>query len=223
MIPIKDNVPTRTFPIITLSLLVVNVAAFIYARTMPVYLQATLIKGFGLIPQEFLLALSTKPELLPYNVLTIFTSMFLHAGFLHLGGNMLYLWIFGNNIEDAVGHVRFIFFYGLSGVAAAVMQFLVEPTSMVPMIGASGAVSGILGGYLMLFPRAKIKTLIFIFIFFTFVDLPAMLLLTVWFLIQVLYSHTDGVAWFAHIGGFLFGLITIRLFTLGRKVVKVPR
>jgi membrane associated rhomboid family serine protease len=223
MIPIKDNIPTRTFPIITASLLVVNIVAFVYARTMPVHLQATLIKGFGLIPREFLLALSTKPELLPYNVLTIFTSMFLHAGFLHLGGNMLYLWIFGNNIEDAVGHVRFIFFYGLSGIAAAVMQFLVDPTSMVPMIGASGAVSGVLGGYLMLFPRAKIKTLIFIFIFFTFVDLPAMLLLTVWFLIQVLYLHTDGVAWFAHIGGFLFGLITIRLFTLGRTVVKVPR
>ena len=136
---------------------------------------------------------------------------------------MLYLWIFGNNIEDSMGHVRFIFFYGLSGIAAGLFQFVYDPTSDIPMIGASGAVSGILGAYLLLFPYARVKTLIFIFIFITTVELPAIVLLTIWFFMQVLFSHTQGVAWFAHIGGFLFGLITIKLFTLGRRRARPAR
>jgi membrane associated rhomboid family serine protease len=126
---------------------------------------------------------------------------------------MLYLWIFGNNVEDALGHMRFIFFYLVSGLVAAAFQFSNDPSSSVPMIGASGAISGVLGAYLVLYPYARIKTLLIIFIFFKVIELPAILLLTVWFLIQVFYSTSmEGVAWFAHIGGFIFGLLTIKLF-----------
>ena len=217
MIPLRDNIPTRTFPIITATLMVVNTLVFVYAVFMPGAEEKTFVARYGLVPREFLLSLHDRQELLPYNVLTLFTSMFLHGGLLHLGGNMLYLWIFGNNIEDSMGHIRFIFFYGLSGIAAGLFQFVYDPASDIPMIGASGAVSGILGAYLLLFPYARIKTLIFVFVFITTVELPAVVLLTIWFFMQVLFSHTQGVAWFAHIGGFLFGLITIKLFTLGRR------
>ncbi len=223
VIPLRDNIPTHTFPIITITLVVVNTLLFVYAAFMPAPAEKALVARYGLVPREFLLSLHQRQELLPYNVLTIFTSMFLHGSLFHLGGNMLYLWIFGNNIEDSMGHGRFIVFYGLSGVAAALFQFAVDPTSDVPMVGASGAISGILGAYLLLFPYARIKTLIFIFIFITTVELPAIVLLTIWFFIQVIFSHTQGVAWFAHMGGFLFGLIFIKLFTLGRRRVRAPR
>src|SRR5208337_722901 len=142
-----------------------------------------------LIPKELVWAATMRPDLLPYNILTIFTSMFLHGGILHVGGNMLYLWIFGNNVEDAAGHFRFILFYAASGVAAALVQCSFDPGSASPMIGASGAISGILGAYLLLYPRARVKTLIFIFIFITTVDIPAMLLLTLWFFVQIVFSH----------------------------------
>ena len=150
-------------------------------------------------------------------LLTIFTSMFLHGGVLHVAGNMLYLWIFGNNVEDA-HRAREVpaFLSACPGWSPAVAQFSFDPSSAVPMIGASGAVSGILGAYLLLFPRAKVKTLVFIFVFITTVDIPAVLLLTVWFLMQIIFSQGQGVAWFAHIGGFLFGLVTIKIFMLGR-------
>ena len=156
---------------------------------------------------------SSRLDLVPYNVMTIFTSMFLHGGFFHLGGNMLYLWIFGNNIEDSTGHGRFILFYLLAGIAAAFAQLFYDPTSNIPMIGASGAVSGVLGAYLVLYPYARIKTLLFIIIFIKIVELPAIVLLTIWFFMQVLYSGMEGVAWYAHIGGFVFGLIMIKLFS----------
>jgi membrane associated rhomboid family serine protease len=223
VIPIRDNIPTRSVPIITISLIVVNTSLFIHAVFMPASVEKELVMKYGLIPRELFLSVHDRLELLPYNVLTIFTSMFLHGGFLHLGGNMLYLWIFGNNIEDSTGHLKFVLFYGLSGIAAALVQFVYEPTASVPMIGASGAISGILGAYLVLFPYARVKTLIFIFFFITTVELPAIVLLTIWFFMQVLFSHTEGVAWSAHIGGFLFGLVTIRLFTLGRRTARPTR
>ncbi len=184
---------------------------------MPAGQERAFVAKYGLVPRELLVSLRYHQELLPYNVLTLLTSMFLHGGIFHLVGNLLYLWIFGNNIEDSMGHARFILFYALSGVAAGLCQFVYEPSSELPMVGASGAVSGVLGAYLLLFPYARIKTLIFIFIFITTVDLPAIVLLTIWFFMQILFSHTQGVAWFAHIGGFLFGLLTIKLFTLGKR------
>lgn len=190
---------------------------------MPVGEEGAFVTRYGLVPRELLVSLRDRQELLPYNLLTLLTSMFLHGGIFHLGGNMLYLWIFGNNIEDSMGHARFVLFYALSGVAAALCQFVYDPASALPMVGASGAVSGVLGAYLLLFPYARIKTLIFIFIFITTVELPAIVLLTIWFFMQILFSDTQGVAWFAHIGGFLFGLITIKLFTLGKARARPGR
>jgi membrane associated rhomboid family serine protease len=217
MIPLKDNIPSRTFPIITTIIIVVNLLIFVYASLMPTAAQRVLVERFALIPRELMISLEDRTELLPYNFLTIFTSMFLHGGVFHVAGNMLYLFIFGNNIEDSLGHVRFIFFYGASGMVAALMQFLFDPSSGLPMIGASGAVSGVLGAYLLLYPYARIKTLIFIFVFITTVEMPAVVMLTIWFLMQLAFSHVgEGVAWWAHIGGFIFGLVTIKLFALGR-------
>ena len=143
--------------------------------------------------------------------------MFMHGGLLHLGGNMLFLWIFGNNVEDAMGHVKFVVFYLLGGVAALALQVVIDPNSTMPTLGASGAIAGVLGGYMLLFPRARVVTVIFIVFFFTILELPAMLVLGVWFVQQALFGlRSDrpggGVAYFAHIGGFVFGLAAIRLF-----------
>ena len=151
--------------------------------------------------------------------------MFMHGGLLHLGGNMLFLWIFGNNVEDSMGPVKFLLFYLLGGLAAAAAQILIGPDSQVPNLGASGAVAGVLGGYLILFPRARVITVIFIVFFFTIVELPAVLILGFWFVQQVLFGYFDlnstgaggGVAYFAHIGGFAFGLLAIKLFADDRK------
>jgi membrane associated rhomboid family serine protease len=153
---------------------------------------------------------------------TIFTSMFMHGGLLHIGGNMLFLWIFGNNIEDSMSHWRFPIFYLLGGLVALFAQTLVEPSAAVPTVGASGAIAGVLGGYARLYPRARVVTVIFIVIFFTILTLPALLVLGLWFLMQVAYGAADlgqplgggggGVAYFAHIGGFVFGLLLIKLF-----------
>ncbi len=153
--------------------------------------------------------------------LTILTSMFMHGGLLHIGGNMLFLWIFGNNIEDSMGKGRFVAFYLLGGLVAVLAQTLIEPNAAVPTIGASGAVAAVLGGYALLYPHARVVTLLFIIIFFTIVELPALLVLGAWFALQALSGATEvtqpvgdggGVAYFAHIGGFLFGLATIKLF-----------
>jgi membrane associated rhomboid family serine protease len=216
MIPLKDNVPTRTVPIITATLVVVNILVFAWSLTLSEGLERRLIGTYAFVPKDLLVSFGPHLNLLPYNVLTIFTSMFLHGGVLHVAGNMLYLWIFGNNVEDAAGHLRFLAFYLCSGLAACAAQFSFDPSSTVPMIGASGAVSGILGAYLLLFPWAKVKTLIFIVIFITTVDIPAVVLLTIWFIMQIAFSQGQGVAWFAHIGGFIFGLVLIRVFMLGK-------
>jgi membrane associated rhomboid family serine protease len=152
-------------------------------------------------------------------VITIFTSMFLHGSLLHLGGNMLFLWIFGNNIEDSMGRLTFVAFYLLGGLAALGLQVVTDPNSMVPTVGASGAIAGVLGAYARLYPRARVVTLVFIVIIFTVVTLPALLVLGLWFLLQLLPAFSEpitgaggGVAYFAHIGGFLFGVLLIKLF-----------
>jgi len=214
MIPIRDNIATRTFPIITVSIIFVNILIFLWMRFALTGMEGqTVYKYFGLVPREFITSVYSRLDLVPYNVMTVFSSMFLHGGFFHIGGNMLYLWIFGNNIEDAMGHGRFLVFYLLAGIVAAFAQLLYDLTSNIPMIGASGAVSGVLGAYLVLYPYARIKTLLFIIIFIKIVELPAIVLLTIWFFMQVLYSSLGGVAWYAHIGGFVFGLVVIKLFS----------
>jgi membrane associated rhomboid family serine protease len=217
VIPLKDNVPTRTLPIISVSFIFVNILIFLWQRfALQSDVSEMVYKYYGFVPHELIISLTTQWNLVPYNIMTMFTSMFLHGGFLHLAGNMLYLWIFGTNVEDAFGHMRFIPFYILSGLVATVFQLSYDPLSDVPMIGASGAISGVLGAYLVLYPFARIKTLVFFFI----VEIPAILLLTIWFFMQVLYSTSmNGVAWYAHIGGFIFGLLTAKLFVRksGRK------
>jgi len=162
---------------------------------------------------------------LPPTYLTVFTAMFMHGGLLHLGGNMLFLWIFGNNVEDSMGPVKFLIFYLLAGLAATAGQLLVGPDANVPNLGASGAIAGVLGGYILLFPRARVVTVIFIVFFFTIVELPALLILGFWFIQQLLFGYFDlnsggvggGVAYFAHIGGFAFGLLAIKVFADERK------
>ncbi|MHB8110848.1 MAG: rhomboid family intramembrane serine protease [Syntrophorhabdaceae bacterium] len=221
MIPLKDNIPTRTFPIITVGLIFVNIIIFMWQhfllRTSD---SAILYTYFGLVPKEFIASFTSRHDLLPYNVMTIFTSMFIHGGFFHIIGNMLYLWIFGNNIEDRLGHVGFLVFYIISGICAALFQLFYDPASEVPMIGASGAISGILGAYLVTYPYARVKTIIIIVIFLKIVDIPAVLLLTVWFLMQFLYASVEGVAWYAHVGGFIFGLFFALILLRRRKTIR---
>jgi membrane associated rhomboid family serine protease len=167
----------------------------------------------------------TASSQLPTGV-TVFTSMFTHAGLLHLGGNMLFLWIFGNNVEDSMGHVRFVIFYVLGGLAALALQIVIGPNSTVPTLGASGAIAGVLGGYILIYPRARVLTLIFLFVFFTFIEIPAFFFLFIWFAQQAIFGAIDltdptggsgGVAYFAHIGGFVFGLLAIKLFAVRRS------
>lgn len=164
--------------------------------------------------------------------LSLLTAMFSHAGLLHLGGNMLFLWIFGNNVEDSMGRARFILFYVLGGLAATAGQVAMQPDAIVPTLGASGAVAGVLGGYILLYPRAKVVTLVFLVFFFTILELPAILFLGIWFGEQLLFASLDltdpvgsggGVAYFAHVGGFAFGLLAIKLFATRRNEFAPPR
>ena len=214
-LPLKDDNPTSTFPLFTIGLILANGLVFYHQMSLDVVESQNFIFKWGAIPYQILhgVVLREFPEIpLP---LTIFSSMFLHGGFLHLFGNMLYLWIFGNNIEDTLGHFRFLFFYLVCGLAAGLAQVYSNPNSTVPMIGASGAVAGILGAYLLLFPRARILTLFFIFIFVKFIRLPALVVLGFWFLIQLLGvwgGSISNVAFFAHVGGFIAGLVLIKIF-----------
>jgi membrane associated rhomboid family serine protease len=211
MIPIRDDNPTRTFSFVTLAFIAANVTVFVHELRLPETRIEAFINEFGFVPA--VLTYGQKPA----DFVGVFTSMFLHGGWSHIIGNMLFLWIFGNNIEDAVGHGKFIVFYLLSGVAAAGAQFAMDPQSTVPMIGASGAVSGVLGAYLLLYPRARVTVLIPIWIFFKFVEVPAVMMLIIWFGLQLLSGlftppgHA-GVAFWAHIGGFVAGLVLILFF-----------
>ncbi|HDZ62352.1 MAG TPA: rhomboid family intramembrane serine protease [Nitrospirae bacterium] len=220
MIPYKSDNPVSIFPFVTVGLIVVNVFVFILQMTAPIDPEE-IVFAYGAIP-HFLLTFNSVQPLHPS--LTVFTSMFMHGSVLHLGGNMLYLWIFGNNIEDQLGHFRFLMFYLLCGLAAVYSHALSDPYSMVPMIGASGAVSGILGAYLLLFPRARIHTLVFLLFFVQVVRLPALFVIGFWILIQILNgmmsqgaAEHGGIAWFAHIGGFISGIVLIMLFFIIRR------
>ncbi len=168
---------------------------------------------FGYIPVELTHSVELTPQMPASPYFTMFSSMFMHGGWLHLIGNMLFLWIFGNNVEDFFGHVWFVMFYLLSGLAALTLQTLFDPASQVPMIGASGAIAGVMGGYMILHPRARITVLLFLFFFIQFVALPAKVVLGIWFVYQLFMSlaanSEGGVAFFAHVGGFVFGLAVL--------------
>jgi membrane associated rhomboid family serine protease len=208
MIPLRDTQPSRGVPVMTILLIVVNALAFFYELSLDPWSRNHLIATYGLVPDH-----------LRYTA--IFTSMFLHGGWLHIIGNMWFFWIFGDNIEDILGRVQFLFFYLLCGVAAALTQVALNPDSALPTIGASGAIAGVMGAYLVKFPRARVLTLVPIFFFLTTYELPAFVILGWWFIVQIFsgvgsiaYSNLSegGVAWFAHVGGFLTGIILIYLF-----------
>jgi membrane associated rhomboid family serine protease len=236
MIPLKDDVPGRTPPIVTTLLIAINAVAFFYQLSLQFAEPAGGVRGavdaaealvyeFGLVPCRLMRAC---PYDFPHPIVTILTSMFLHGGLFHIAGNMLYLWIFGNNVEDALGHGRFLVFYLVCGIAAAVGQTLISPTSDIPMIGASGAVSGVLGAYLLLYPYATILTLITFGFFIRFVHVPALIVLGFWIVVQFANGFLSlgmpgaggGVAWFAHIGGFVagLGLLFVLRPSRGRRV-----
>jgi membrane associated rhomboid family serine protease len=214
-IPLKDDNPTLTFPVVTLGLILANGWVFYHQISMDVVESQKFVFQWGAIPYQIMTGQSLFGPLPVPVQFTLFSSMFLHGGFLHLVGNMLYLWIFGNNIEDTLGHFRFLLFYLLCGLAAAMAQVLASPGSTVPMIGASGAVAGVLGAYILLFPGARVLTLLIIIIFIKFIRLPALIVLGFWFFLQllgVMGGAISNVAFFAHIGGFVVGLILIKIF-----------
>ena len=238
MIPLKDNIPTVNFPIVTITLIVLNIGMYFFFQHGDISLGEPSgrdyrenVVEYGSIPYEIThpgeqcaapgagpSACTDDDSGLASTWLTLLTSMFMHGGLLHLGGNMLFLWIFGNNIEDAMGRLKFPAFYLLGGLVATIAQTLIDTNSTVPSIGASGAVAAVLGGYALLYPRARVVTLVIIIVFITLIELPALLVLGLWFLFQ-LYDASQpvageggGIAYFAHIGGFVFGLALIKLF-----------
>ncbi len=223
MFPLRDENPSRSTPVVTRLLIVVNVAAFLYQL-----MQGADLRGFmyawGMVPARVTLALRYGEESLAGPGLTFLTSMFLHGGWLHLVGNMWYLWIFGDNVEDRLGRGRFLLFYLAAGLGAALLHYALHPASRVPTVGASGAIAGVLGGYLVAFPRARVITLVPLFPFFQIMALPAVVVLGLWFVFQFFsgflalgFATGGGVAWWAHIGGFAFGLIAMRLLGGGRR------
>jgi membrane associated rhomboid family serine protease len=285
LIPLRDNIPTLRFPVLTVALIVINVAVFIWQWQFPVdrdLERAGLTSGidqsaveYGAIPYRithpadskcFLAAVphgntiseeiacegtpelraageivgervkstqggtTTVPKPVPLDQaawwVTVLAAMFMHGGILHIAGNMLFLWIFGNNIEDSMGRPRFLLFYLLAGLISLYAQALIDTSSTVPTIGASGAIAGVLGGYALMFPRARVLTLIFIIFFVTLIEIPAVILLGVWFVLQFVpaigqtavtdLAGGDSVAYLAHVGGFIFGLAAIKLFVRGR-------
>ena len=240
MLPLRDNIPTTRTAYVTYGLIVVNVLVYFFWQRgglslgdpTNLHYQCQLAE-WAAVPKEITHGASDAlppqcgtDDANPY--LTIFTAMFMHGGLLHLGGNMLFLYIFGNNLEDAMGPVKFLLFYLLGGVAALALQVAIDPSSTVPTLGASGAIAGVLGGYILLFPRAKVVTVIFIVFFFTILELPALLVLGIWFVEQAVMGYFDlaqptgggggGVAYFAHIGGFIFGLLAVRAFSSRQRV-----
>ena len=267
MIPIKDNIPTDRFPIVTFALILANVIVYVLA----IRHGGSLIGGpdtqevvkYGAIPYslthsgahcaEFAQQTLSGPQpvgmfcsgqMLPDGTIarvpaagalpaweTVFTSMFMHGSILHIGGNMLFLWIFGNNVEDSMGPIKFFFFYILGGLAALALQVAVGPNSTAPTIGASGAIAAVLGGYIVLYPRARVLTLVLIVFFVTVIELPTVVMLGIWFAEQALFGAANltnptgggGVAYFAHVGGFVFGAASIRLLATKRKLVPPRR
>jgi membrane associated rhomboid family serine protease len=221
MIPLKDDNPTRTFPFVTILLVALNVALFLWEVLLPPeVLQAEVLPVLAVIPERLTGLDPLDPLAWADGGTRLLAAMFLHGGVMHLVGNMVYLWIFGNNIEDSMGHGRFLIFYLVCGLAASFAQVAASPRSPVPMIGASGAISGILGAYLILFPAARVLTLIFVLFFVRVVPFPAVIVLGVWFLMQVINAGSympgqlapGGVAWYAHIGGFVAGMALVAPF-----------
>lgn len=215
MIPVKDDIPSRTFPFVTVALIIVNAAVFIYQLTLGMSGVESFILRTAAVPAEIMSHSDIGPVAIVPLPFTLITAMFVHGGLLHIGGNMLFLWIFGDNVEDRLGHFVYFVFYLAAGVAASMAHILIEPGSTSPMVGASGAIAGVLGAYFLMFPRAQINTLVILPLYISMVRLPALFFLGFWFLLQVLNSgasSSGGVAWYAHIGGFAAGVAAAIVF-----------
>jgi len=207
MFPLRDTQPSYSRPVVTVFLIVFNILVFLFEVSLDPYSRNAFIAEYGLIPDRF-------------QASAVLTSMFLHGGWFHVLGNMWFLWIFGDNIEDILGHAKYLLFYLLCGAAAALTHVFFNHFSRVPTVGASGAIAGVMGAYMVKFPRSRIVTLVFIFIFVTTIDVPAVVMLLYWFALQVFSgvgsiadSHVSqgGTAWFAHVGGFVAGILLIHL------------
>jgi membrane associated rhomboid family serine protease len=215
MIPLRDKNPSGIFPVITLTIILINVFVFLYEVQLGPAV-GNFLKRYALIPAEVTGSLRYGTATFSDTLAPFLTSMFLHGGWLHLILNMWFLWIFGDNIEDTLGGLRYILFYILCGLGAALTHFLIQPGSTLPVLGASGAIAGVLGAYAVLFPGARVVTLVPIFFFLQIIELPALVVLGLWFVLQILSGFLEaaspmraGTAWWAHIGGFLAGIVLI--------------
>lgn len=227
MIPLHDDIPSRHYPLVTRLLVLASVLVFLYEWSLPARKLWVLVHSWGVVPARY----SSLEHLLVYRwelALPLVTSIFLHGGWMHLASNMLYLWIFGDNVEDRMGHGRFLVFYLLVGVLGNAAHILADPASRVPAIGASGAIAGVLGAYLVSFPGARVATLVPLGIFLTVVQVPAVLFLFAWFLLQLANGvaalgvpSAQQVAWWAHIGGFVAGLLLVGVFATDRQSGRV--
>ena len=214
MIPLRDVIPSRTTPYVTVSIIILNAAAWFFELSIPGDALPSFLQTYGVVPAQF-------------RVPTLFTSMFLHGSWSHVIGNMWYLWIFGDNVEDRLGHGRFIVFYLMCGTVAALGQIAIEPSSTLPTIGASGAIAGVMGAYFVLYPRSRVLTLIPLIVFWEIVELPAIILLGFWFVMQLVSAGaisvtaaahgSGGVAFAAHVAGFVVGMIGVFVFRKRRE------
>ena len=220
MIPFRENIPSRTFPLINISIIVANVLVFFYELSLGGRSLDRLITHYGIVPAA-VFAWPQSDLAFAAVVVPFFTSMFLHGGWLHLIGNMWYLWIFGDNVEDRLGHFSYLIFYLLCGLGAGIAHTILNAETTVPSVGASGAIAGVLGAYVISYPFARVLTLVPIFIFLQVIEIPALIVLGFWFVMQFLYGaaslaitgpNAGGVAWWAHVGGFIIGIILVGLF-----------
>ncbi len=229
MIPLRDSTRSETFPYVTVALIVINSMVWLYEVSLGPYAEQ-FVNEYGLIPLRFV-TYSQHPGGFVANALVpLFSSIFMHAGWMHIIGNMWFLWIFGDNIEDRLGHLGYVIFYLVCGMSASLIHVLFHPTSTLPMIGASGAISAVLGAYLISFPHARVFTLLIIFVLIRFVEIPAFVFLIIWFLFQFVagtagagaQQEIGGVAYWAHMGGFVVGIALVWLFPK-RKGLRPPR
>ncbi|MGD8982489.1 MAG: rhomboid family intramembrane serine protease [Desulfobacteraceae bacterium] len=224
MIPLKDENRSKTIPVVNIILIFTNLAFFMYQQLFAFQEVQTLFLRLGAIPYEFTHFVDKDPPALVPVPLTLLTAMFMHGGWIHLLSNMLFLWIFGDNVEDRLGHFRYLCFYLLCGVAGSLSHIATNSHSTVPSIGASGAIAGVMGAYMWLFPRARITTLLILFVVVQVIRVPAIIMLGYWILIQILGGLAGwgsrggaGIAWFAHVGGFFAGLLLVIKMKKGRR------
>lgn len=219
MIPLRDNIPSSTFPIVNVLLITVNLLVFGFELSLGRNLDY-FIATHAVIPSQFLAVGLTFEQLL-----RLTTTMFMHGGWLHVLSNMLYMWIFGDNVEDRIGHLKYLVFYLISGYVASLAHIIVDPSSNSPLIGASGAIAGLLGAYLILFPHARVLTLVFIVFFIQIIPIPAVVFLGIWFFLQLMSGTASltgqaaqGVAFWAHIGGFVAGMVLVKFFARRKDI-----